>query len=335
MKKIITLILICFFPLILNANELQVRQEIGMHVSTLFENQQFGELNKLADRYLASEERTSSGLWKLTLFYSGLSYVVSKNSSSIESLNKLDKKIKQWLEYDSSHPSPYFMRAKIKVTQAWNHRGAGWSKNVKKESWKPFYEYIAKARRILLESKTITSKDPHWYEMMLDVLKAEKGEKRQEFEEVLSEGLDRYPGFYEIYFSAIDYLKPKWHGSLEEIDNFALKAVERTKEFEQTGMLARIYWYSSQGEYKYWFANSPKIWKKMSVAIDDVLAKYPDSWNINNFAFFSCIASDVKKTKKLIAQIKEDLIPNAWFGQFDKCNQWGAMSKPNRAISPR
>lgn len=52
-----------------------------------------------------------------------------------------------------------------------------------------------------------------------------------------------------MYFNAVDFLLPKWHGSNEAIEAFARKSVKTTAEQDGQGMYARIYWYASQTNY--------------------------------------------------------------------------------------
>jgi hypothetical protein len=122
------------------------------------------------------------------------------------------------------------------------------------------------------------------------------------------------------------YYTPRWHGSAEEIEAFARNAVERTKEKEGAGMYARIYWAASQSLFQgRLFENSNVRWEIMRKGIDDVLQKYPDQWNINNFALFSCLAKDKEMTQKLISMIKGSPIKSGWLGNtkyYDYCNSW-------------
>jgi hypothetical protein len=68
--------------------------------------------------------------------------------------------------------------------------------------------------------KAVASVDARWYEEMLTVARAE-GWDRPQFESLLKEGLDREPYSYQTYSMALEYLLPKWHGDLIEIENFA------------------------------------------------------------------------------------------------------------------
>ena len=165
---------------------------------------------------------------------------------------------------------------------------------------------------------------------MLVIARAE-GWGRNKFDELTSEAVAKYPNFYQLYFAALDYLVPKWHGNRKEVENFANFAVERTQSLEDMGMYARVYWYASQTQYgNGLFIESSVVWKKMKTGIDDVLARYPDQWNINNFARFACLAGDMDKAKELISRIQGDPIPKAWAGDiqhFATCKAWATGSK--------
>ena len=136
---------------------------------------------------------------------------------------------------------------------------------------------------------------------------------RTEFERIIDEGLKKEPLYYQLYFTALEYFAPKWYGSERDIEEFANSAVARTKEQEGLGMYARIYWAASQTQYgEKLFTGSNVVWEKMKRGIDDVLKRYPDQWNINNFALFACLANDRQKAGELFKLIKEPPILDVW-----------------------
>ena len=83
-------------------------------------------------------------------------------------------------------------------------------------------------------------------------------------------------------------------------------------------MYARIYWSASQTQYgRDLFTDSDVIWEKMKKGIDDVLKRYPDQWNINNFALFACLANDKEKARELFNLIKQPIIWKVWKSEAD------------------
>lgn len=211
------------------------------------------------------------------------------------------------------------------TTHAWYYRGDGPASTVREQDWVSFRAYLEQARGYLTEHAEDARTDPHWYTEMLVIARGQ-GWPDDDYMDLVSEGLEIHPYFYPIYFSAIRNLLPKWGGSIEEIDAFALAAVKYTEKEEGQGMYARIYWSVSQSEYgKDLFTRSKVDWSRMSAGIDDVMARFPDQWNINNFARFACLAKDREKTRELIALVQEPPIAVAWTRlkpTFEDCRDW-------------
>lgn len=308
------------------ADELRDRQVIRDEASTLFLSGNYSQLSKISKHYRDSGARTSSGLWKLTLFYAGLSTIPNQNVTDEGYWQDMESKALKWTIANPDSPAGYLVYSDFLISHAWMYRGNGYAGEVRPEDWKPFYKYIAQARKYLEAHKKIASQDPHWYELMIRVSNAE-GWRLNDFNALVDEATSRYPYFYQIYFAAIDYLTPKWHGSKEKIEAFAQKSVKITRGKEADAMYSRIYWYASQTNYgDSLFTDSKVVWSKMSKSIDDVIARYPDQWNINNFAHFSCLAGDAQKANLLIGKVTGKPIIEAWgsMSSFDQCKAWSA-----------
>ncbi|BAU46909.1 cytoplasmic protein [Sulfurifustis variabilis] len=321
--RLLTFVLLTVAAVPSSAGELEDRRAIEQHVAALFASEKFSELDGMADEYRTTETRTSSGLWKLTLFYAGI-----HGNSSIKApkyWDDIEAKALRWTAQSPTSPAAHNVYAYLLINRAWMHRGSGWAHEVKPEAWAPFAHHLKRSREYLMQRRAIADADPRWYELMLMIARAENWD-RNRFDQLVDEAVLRYPYFYQIYFAAIDYLVPKWHGNREEVEKFANFAVEKTRGRESNGMYARVYWYASQTQYTTrLFTDSAVAWKRMSVGVDDVLARYPDQWNMNNFAAFACLAGDREKTRELIARIEGRPIPSAWHGSikwFDSCKAW-------------
>lgn len=309
----------------LSANELLVRNSVNKNVRSLFLASDFAKLEDLAALYRDEQARTSSGLWMSTLFYASIENLVSYQQASPETWQYLYKISDAWIAKYPDSPTPYLAKSLITRQQAWSIRGTGYANTVKAESWQPFNEKIQAAKDILLESKSISSQEPHWYVVMVDIA-TEQSWQDAAFEELVDEGLARYPYYYQLYFDIMNYYTPKWHGDPVKIEAFASRAAELTKKKEGAGLYSRIYWAASQSQFKgRLFQNSHVRWPLMSQGIDDVLREYPDQWNINSFALFACLAEDQKKTRNLIAMIKGEPMKSAWLGNlkyYQYCETW-------------
>jgi hypothetical protein len=311
------------------ATEMEERATVTASTQEAFLQGRFSELNEVSRAYRTDKSRTSSGLWKLTLFYVGISTAMQKELNGKEQeagFRELEAKTAQWAKAYPTSPAAHITHSMLLISHAWAYRGGGYASTVKPESWAPFRRYIAMARDNLEKHKAVASIDPRWYEAMLTIARAESW-GREQFDSLLNEALNREPLFYQTYFLALEYLLPKWHGDRRDIEAFAQNAAKRTFKSEGRGLYARIYWFASQTQYENdLFSDSLAQWSRMKKGFDDVVAKYPDAWNLNNYAKFACLAHDKPTARALLKRIESDVVAAAWpaVAQLEYCKEWSA-----------
>jgi hypothetical protein len=312
-----TLVLIFFFMTIISntliAGELEEREAIKKQTAFLLSSQNFKYLEKLAQEYRVNKSRTPSGVWKLTSFYYGIhDYSANIDIKDENYWNAIKSRTEGWIKEYSNSPTPYISHGIVMKQYAWKFRGRGFANTVPEEAWKPFREHLNNAKVFLEKHKAKASTDPHWYEVMADIANG-LGMNSTEFQKIIEEGLKKEPLYYQLYFVAAHYFAPKWHGSAEDIENFANSSVAITKDQIGLEMYTRIYWFMYQAQYgERLFLDSNVVWEKMKKGIDDILKRYPDQWNINNFALFACLAKDKQKAKELFNMIKEPAMLQVW-----------------------
>lgn len=313
------------------ATEMEERIAIEKKTIPLFYAENFSELEKMANAFRTERSRTASGIWKLTVFHSAISRAIwlqATEKNSQEQYKAIHARIDRWAQQFPDSPAAHIARSTTFIEQAWSYRGGGYASAVKPEAWAPFHQHVTLAKDNLLKHKSVSSIDPAWYESMLDVAKLE-GWPPARFHDLLNEALDREPLYYQTYFAALQYLLPKWNGGERQIEAFAQAAVKRTTKQEGQGMYARIYWYASQTEYKNdLFLKSSAAWFAMKEGFEDVIARYPDAWNLNNYAKFACLAQDKAKTRELLKRTSSSVEPKAWSPPSlrEKCAEWAIQN---------
>ena len=309
------------------ATELAEREAIRATVLRLFSANDFNALEDLSASYRSTASRTPSGVWHLALFYAGLNHAIEEAqppSQGEAAFSEAEHKVQRWVAAYPDSPSAHIVYGMLLVARGWSYRGNEYASQVPREAWEPFRRNIALARAYLEEHKSIAAADPHWYKVMLWVAKSEAWDF-VEFADLLDEALAREPLYTETYFSALEYLLPKWHGSAFEIEAFARDAAQRTAARGGSGMYARIYWHLSLVEYENdLFTESLVDWPLMREGFEDVIAEYPVAWNVNNFARFACLARDKRKTSELFEQVKDQFVAEAWqpLSLFTECSFW-------------
>lgn len=324
------LILLCI-PYLAYASEAENHDAIAENTLKLFQAKKFRELSRLENSYLTSQSRTADGDWKLMSFYTGVGRFGEQNASEEKSWATAEETALTWAHKLPASPAGHIAYAMALIGHGRAIRGVGPADAMKPENLQNFAAQIEKAQAYLLKTKKIAGRDPRWYETLLSAAAAQDLDESK-FEKLFHEARTRFPYYYPIYFAAIDYLGPKWQGDRKKIEQFALKAVSATKKHDKTGIYAKIYWHASQSiPGPDLFTDAPSVWRHMSKAMDDVLAKYPDQWNINHFAYFACLAHDKEKTKHLISKIKKEPIIEIWKDSsgnniYETCEDWSEKS---------
>jgi len=54
--------------------------------------------------------------------------------------------------------------------------------------------------------------------------------EEKQFTALINEGFDKFPYFSQLYFEAMRYYSPQWHGDVDKIEKFAVSALTRTRK---------------------------------------------------------------------------------------------------------
>ncbi|MDQ8036567.1 MAG: hypothetical protein REI12_04040 [Pedobacter sp.] len=288
--------------------ELQERAIIKDQTDHNLFNAKFNEIEKDSASYLEHHERTSSGLWRLTL----LNAALQGSMSSSNSLSTKEAILKAWLKAYPDSPSAHFAEVQLLLARADSIRGLSPEYEIDPAVVPAYQRLVSKAYDKLNACKEMADHDPRWYGLMLDIARRESW-SREEFYKLALQAFEKHPLYYQNYFDAIDFITRQKQWTINEVEDFANAAVSRTKRYEGSSMYARIYWYASQAYFRdYLFKSSMVSWPKMKAGFDEIMEKYPDSWNLNNYAKFSCLAKDKETSRKLLQRIGSDTISKVW-----------------------
>ena len=309
MKQAALIITLVIGGLSASANELATRSEIKDTVLNLFLAKDFTSLEEMASDFRRNDARTSSGLRKLHLFYSGVGnaarfsfqHVYSDEQSTLDIADA-------WIDAFPQSPTAALARATVQRELGWHYRGGGYASTVSGDDYRAFIQNIEIADDLLRETEDYASIDSYYYYLRAHNLK-ELGADQTEFLAVMHEGLLDFPDAYQLHFAGVNYFAPKWHGSAELIEAYARSAIRFSSQTEPYALYARIYWYASQTQYGLnLFSDSDVVWSDMRRGINSVLLEFPDQWNIQNFAVFACVANDVELTRDLLNRIDEPIL---------------------------
>jgi len=325
MRTIMLAMLMLLPPCLAVAGEAEIRDELAAQGREFFLTERFSDLDYLAGEYFGNGSRTLSGQWMLDKLHDGILSTVPCGCKDEEEIIEMEQRAARWIAENPNSPTAHLVYAEALRKHGWWFRGTGYAKDVKPESWKPFGEYLEAARSYLMERKEMLAGDPRWYSTMLRIANGQSW-SMEDFSAFLEEATEQHPYYYMIYYEAIQYLSPKWHGNPALLDGMARFAVSMTQDGEGKAIYARIYWSASDVQFGHGVVSGqPEVWATMRQGFYDMLESYPDQWNIINFARFSCIARDQEIAGELFAAIDEDLVNRAWGTRgpdYGQCREW-------------
>ena len=320
------------------AAEMESRDALIRAVSQLVENGGVDALDSLGVEFRDGEVRTRSGAWKLTLFYNAIEDVAARAGSDPQLARRLLETIAAWRQAYPDHTAPVLAEA-IAVTRLTIARGNA-------PSFQPVSlipaslipvsliedddgQLVLRALLLQLEThRAELSVDPHAFVVTANVALA-TGAAPGTVAEIINSGIARHPGYYALYFTAMDQLLKYEQPGPDKINAIAEKASEATRVEEGFSLYARLMWHATSQTFGPRMIASPKVdWQRMRLGIGDVLDRYPDPWNVNNFAYLACLAGDREVTVELLAQVGGEPIGEAWhnLAVYQRCVDWAKGS---------
>ena len=289
------------------ANEKDFREQVSAEAARALAEENYAGLEAMSAEFLHSKARTPAGRWKLSLMYDGL--VKNSNYASTDELFWSDKerRFKRWLERYPQSVAARIALGKALSGRAWQIRGRRFANETPQANWEPFKKQLAVARAYMEQVKPTASVDPEWYRAMMYIALGQ-GWDYNEVQALIDEMMSREPEYQAFYYVVVEYLTPKWYGSNAMIDQFAAWLADRTQAKQGQAMYATIYWYVGDDHYGVRLFREMNIdWKRMRAGFDEIVARYPDAWNINKYARFACLAKDYETAASLMKRIDQPL----------------------------
>jgi hypothetical protein len=318
------------------SEERALRAQIQADVTAAWMRSDFETLERMAEQFAAKRAKTLSGKWRLSLYARALAGAFAiewpkefnstadagcpcpspdpaRYAEADARWQVVAAKVDAWSARYPQSPIAINAKALYLIQRAWFYRGSALSQYVHKEAWPVFHSHIAHARELLQSSREVSTRSPLWFENMFSIAAVESwsDEALQALVRDFFAKGQNYPDSYQAVF---DHLKPQWGGSFKAMDDFAREAAERTKSEEGAGLYTRLYWnvYSDYGTEI--FRKTRLDWSTMRQGFEDIIARYPESRNLNAFALFSCLARDRASAGRAIQLMGEHVEPDLWQG---------------------
>lgn len=325
--RLFAMVLACC-AMVAQASEVQDRKALRAEYVTALMRGDFAAIDARYARAVATRERLASGSFVAGTMVRSLDLEPDSSSGPKGAdwhWTPIEDKLRAWTASNPKSVIGAIALSRAYVSHGWAYRGSGHSNSVSKEDSARLHDYLGRAQTALLAGADAGKADPNWHWQMLRLgrLQGWPDDKYFAFAEA---ALDAFPYYYEIYFSIADKLLPQWGGSLEELAAFAEHAAERTKATDGRALYGRIYWstYEMLGAER--IQRGELDWPKIRAALDDLVQRYPDPWNLNFFARAACDAGDKATAVRVLGLIGDKVEPDAWDdrGHYMRCKNMAA-----------
>jgi hypothetical protein len=295
------------------------------HIRNILVQEDFAQLEKIAQRNRVEKGRLIGGVWKILGYYDGTGWPVDEGKPKESDWQLRIATLKKWIAASPNSTAARLSLAYLYVNYSWVARGVGFSDSVSDDQWKLFYERTAQAKSLLLEISSFKDKDPFWYEVMQLVARNEGWDKTQ-VRELFDQAVSFEPGYYHFYVEYSGYLQPQWYGKPGDIQALADEISQRLPEPDGSmfyfWILANRACYCRQA-----LDDLPNAsYEKFNRGYSNIIRLYGVSnLNANRFAFIAATFHDQSAAREAFANITK-IDENIWSSQsiFDKYREWAS-----------
>jgi hypothetical protein len=294
------------------------------HIANLLAQENFAQLEQIAQQLRVDKSRVKGGTWKLSLFYDGVGELLSKNSSSESDWQTHLAIVKKWVAASPQSATARISLASAYLDYAYAARGSGYANSVSDSGWQRFYKRVAWAKSTLLEAAQLQEKCPHWYEAMQQVA-VDEGWDKQDARALLDQAAAFEPTYYHYYRMYANYLLPKWYGEEGETQAFAEEIAAKLPEpdasityYEIASLIACQC--SSERD-----SLAGVSWPRVRDGYENLVRLYGTSEiKSNRFAYMSYVAGDKSSAQQAFASIQNGRSHLVWRSEanFNAAQAW-------------
>lgn len=270
-------------------------------VTALFYQDNFSALEEMAVKLRSEKAKFPDGTWQLYSFYDGFAH---PRNRSDEGWQRFLSRFDSWLARYPDSVTARTAAATAWMAYGWQGRGGDYADKVTPEGWRLFRERLQKAYDYAsIKPKKLADDCPQRYDILLS-LGVYQGMDRFHFESLFNEATSSFPEYNLYYYQTkAGYLRPSWHGSMAELQEFLSKTASLPPELGVKGIYAIIvatYWgleFTS-------FEKDRIPWQLVKQGFEDLRRKAPRSpILLNMYCEVACRAGDRETARALFREI--------------------------------
>jgi hypothetical protein len=301
----------------------ETEDEYKARIGKLVAQEDFAQLEKIAQKDRTEKSRLLGGVWKIFEFYDGASEPISSEALKDSDYARQITRVKKWVAAYPESTTAHLALAYLYLNFAGHARGTGLANTVSESQWGDYNSHTAQAKAVLLEASTLKEKDPAWF-YAIQMVTWNEGWDKDHFRELLDQAVAFEPEYYHYYRAYANYILPQWYGEPGELQAFAAEASSKIPEpngsmiyFRMIGSIA-CYCQEAMEEL------AKVDYAKFRLGYTNVTKLYGASnLNANRFAYMASIFHDQASAREAFAEIRS-MQREVWYKQevFDGARQW-------------
>ena len=299
-------------------------------IAAMLQQEEFKQLDCLADAARSQKEKFSGGAWKLHILYEALNTPALSQHPTEEDWKALLRHLEHWRSARPQSITAAVAQGSAYVNYGWDARGDGVSGTVSESGWKLYEERLATGRRILEEAaSSLPTQCPEWYVSMQRIALGQ-GWPREDAQALLIKAMKLDPTYFYIYRMFAVYVLPQWNGEEGDSEKFAAAAADRVG--------------GEEGDILYFQLTSHLVtsacrcvqvsWPRVDKGFAALEKRYGTSLlNLNLYAFMAVQASQPAPAKEAFTRIGKQWDEHTWHTEesFATSRNWAAQYAPLQA----
>jgi len=232
----------------------------------------------------------------------------------------------------SDQAMPWILKGQAYVLLAWIYRGNGYADTITTDGQKGFEANLAVADKALNRAWELDPKDARIAVQMIGV-ELGQGQGRDRMELWFNRAMKDDPNDYDACSAKLNYILPKWYGSIDDMLAFGRECVTNTAWGGSVPLVLVDAHYDIASEYtnitdQMNYYRQPEVWSDISSAYEQYFQSNPDNDGyIAYYARYAYYAKQWKKLDELLPKVKPEYY--YLFGGTDGFAQVVELTKKN------
>jgi WD40 repeat protein len=212
------------------------QQDFARAVQAALAEEDFATLERLAAEARNDTSTFPDGRYKIRDLHEGLNYPSDKRLLPIE---RCVEKCRRWFAAKPDSITARTALIRVQIRHAWEARGTGFADKVTPEGGRSFEERLKPVGELVQTADPTKIDDPFFYAAAIENAKVNGGTAEQ-VDGWMKEAAKSKQLIAETFGDGAEYFLPRWHGSTDDLTEYALNVYEATRRRCGAEMYAEV-----------------------------------------------------------------------------------------------